>query len=210
MRSYKSTALIVALVAIFATGILFASIRVVSKGVTQRSEKSLDIKRYRAEPLELIDLKVSEQSVKGNIQVKRRINGDGLDSVKFQDKDEWFRRVKVKLRNVSDKPIASITALLYFRPSTSDPYFGVDLTPSKELQDEGLQPGEEIELTVSDQSWNQTAEILRMYGVDANKSVVSFSIDFVLFENGELWHRGGMIQKDPNNPRRWIPVEMPF
>lgn len=199
--------LIGALVVIIATGILFASIRVVSKGITQGSEKSLDIERFRSEPLELVDLKVSEQSVKGNIQVKRRINGDGLDSVKFQDEGEWFKRVKIRVRNISDKPVLKIVAYLYFKPPASTPLFSVELTPSRELYPEALQPGGEVDLTVTDQSWNRTLEILNQYGVDANQSTVSFSVDFVLFDNETLWSRGHLVRPDPNNPRKSIPVD---
>src|SRR5947208_14473463 len=92
---------IIALVVIFATGLLFASIKVSSERTTQDPEKSLDIERHLNEPLELVDLKVSEQSVKSDIQIKRRKDGEGLDNVKFQDRGEWFRRVKVRLRNIS-------------------------------------------------------------------------------------------------------------
>jgi hypothetical protein len=199
--------LIVAIVVIIATGILFASIRVVSKGIKQEPEKSLDIERFRSEPLELVDLKVSEKSVKRNIQVKRRINGDGLDSVKFQDEGEWFRRVKIRVRNVSDKPVLKIVAYLYFEPPASTPLFSVELTPSRKLYPEALQPGGEVDLTVTDQSWNRTLEILNQYGVDANQSTVSFSVNFVLFDNETLWARGHLVRQDPNNPRKYIPVE---
>lgn len=198
---------IAAVVVILAAGILFASSRVVSKGMTQRSEKSLDIERYRSEPLELVDLKVSEQSVKGQIQVKRRINGDGLDSVKFQDEGEWFRRVKVRVRNVSDKPVLNIVAYLYFKPPASTPLFRVELTPARNMFNELLEPGREIDLTVTDQSWNRTLEILKQYGVDASQSTVTFSVDFVVFNNETLWSRGHLVRQDPDNPRRFIPVE---
>jgi hypothetical protein len=199
--------LILALVVIFATAILFASNKVVSKGITQGSEKSLDIERFSNAPLELVDLKVSEKSVKGNIKVKHRINGDGLDSVKFQDEGEWFKRVKIRVRNVSDRPVLNIEAYLYFKPPASTPLFSVDLTPSRKLNHEPLQPGGEVDLTVTDQSWNRTLEILNQYGVDASQSTVTFSVRFVLFDNETLWSRGHLVRQDPNNPRKFIPVE---
>src|ERR1051326_9491047 len=179
MTHTKMYRLLMSLVVIFAGGCLFASSRVASKRITQGPEKSLDIKRYHNEPLELVDLKVSEQSVKGNIQVKHRVNGEWLDNVEFQDKDEWFRRVKVRLRNISDKPVVNIVAYLYFRPPSLQPLYRVDLSPSRHLGTESLKPDEEIELTVTDQSWNQTAKILQQFGVDANSTTVFLSIDFV-------------------------------
>jgi hypothetical protein len=202
--------LIIALVAIVTVSFFFASSRVASRRITQGPEKLLDIKRYPNEPLEIVDLKVGEQSVKGNIQVKRKINGQqGLDSVKFQEKDEWYKRVKVRLRNVSDKPIVNIVAYLYFRPSPARLLYRVDLTPSKKLSDQALQPREEIDLTVSNQSWSRTAEILKQEGVDADQSAVTFSIDFVVFDDGKQWRRGVMVHQDPDNPRQWIPDDKP-
>jgi hypothetical protein len=196
----------IALLTVFVTSMLFVPAGVAHKSPAQDPEKALDIKRYLNEPLGLVDLKVSEQSVKGNIQVKRRINGEGLDSVKFQDKDEWFRRVKVRLRNVSDKPILNIVAYLYFKPPSSIPLYSVELTPSRSLHHEALQPGEEIDLTVTEQSWNRTAKILQQFGVDANTATVSFSVDFVVFNNETLWHKGHLVHQDPNDPLRWIPI----
>jgi len=204
----KITRLFITLIALFAVGFMFASSKVASKRVSQEPEKSLDIERHLNEPLELVDLKVSEQSVKGKIQVKRRRrNGEGFDTVKFQDKDEWYRRVKVRVRNISDKPVLKITAYLYIKPPTGTPLYSIELTPSRQLNPEALQPGGEVELTVTDQSWNRTSEILNQYGVDANLSELFFSVDIVGFNNGTLWFRGNLVRPDPNDPMREIPVD---
>jgi hypothetical protein len=205
----KITRLFITLIALFAVGFMFASSRVASKRISQEPEKSLDIERHLNEPLELVDLKVSEQSVKGRIQVKLRRNGEGLDNVRFQDKDEWYKRVKVRVRNVSDKPVLGITAYLYFKPLTSTPLYRVKLSSSRKLNPEALQPGGEVELTVTAEEWNSTSEILKQYGVDADLSAVTFSVDFVLFDNGTLWSSGHLVHRDPNNPRRTIPVDPP-
>src|SRR5712692_3771996 len=71
---------------------------------SQDNQKSLDIERHANEPLELVDLKVSEHSVKSKIKIKvKHRHGDqgreGLDNVEFQDQHDWFKRVRVRLRN---------------------------------------------------------------------------------------------------------------
>ncbi len=198
---------IIALVAVVAAGLLFGSVGRAGRSFAQDSEKSLDIERYPNEPLELVDIKVSGQSVKGKIKVKNRKGDRGFDNAKFSDKDDWFKRVSVKLRNVSGKPIVGLTAYLYFKSPASRTQFRVELTHSKQLQQAPLEPGAEITLTVSDQSWSQTANILTRYGVDANLSSVTFSEEFVVFSESLQWHRGYLVHPDPNIPNKWIPVD---
>src|ERR1700750_2224679 len=101
----KANTLAGILVVILAAGPLFASITVATRRSAHDSEKSLDIERYSNEPFELVDLRVGEQSVKSNIKITHRYAGNGLDNVRFQETDEWFRRVKVRLRNTSDRPV---------------------------------------------------------------------------------------------------------
>jgi hypothetical protein len=114
--------------------------------------------------LELLDFKVSEQSYKDRIKVKHR-NGDGgregLDRVEFKDTDDWFKRVRIGLRNVSGKPIIGMEAYLYFRLPDTELRFRVRLSGQTEpRQTQPLDPGAETELSVTDQSWARTANIL--------------------------------------------------
>ncbi|HKC66135.1 MAG TPA: hypothetical protein VKB86_20995, partial [Pyrinomonadaceae bacterium] len=180
---------------------------VASKRVAQDDEKSLDIQRYANEPLELVDIKVSGQSYKDKITVKSRKNNEGLDNIKFQDKEEWYRRVWVRLRNTSGKPITGLRAYLLFEPTTINRLFSVPLLHSKQLQNKALAPGEDIELTVSDEMWNKVVERLKQYNVDPNSTPIKLTIENVMFGNDLQWNRGHMVHPDPNNPNRWIPID---
>ncbi len=73
----------------------------------QDTEKMLDIERYPNESLELVDINVGVQSVKHKIKIKSRnpINKWGRDTLKFTEKNGWFEQVKIRLRNVSGRPI---------------------------------------------------------------------------------------------------------
>jgi hypothetical protein len=207
MLHTKLSRLLLALVVIAALGIMFASSRVASKRVAQDPEKSLDIQRYPNEPLELLDIKVSGQSYKDKITVKSRKNDEGLDNIKFQDKEEWYRRVWVRLRNISGKPITGLRAYLLFEPTTMNRLFSIPLLHSKQLQNKALAPGEEIELTVTDEMWNKIAERLRQYNVDPNSTPIKLTIENVMFGNDLQWNRGHMVHPDPNDPNRWIPID---
>jgi hypothetical protein len=205
MRS-KSSLLFIALV-VFGAALLLVSTGEARKPPAQDADKSLDIERYPNEPLELVDIAVSAQSVKSKIKVKLRHGGEGLDNVKFKDKDEWFKRVSVRLRNVSGKPITGLRAYLYFQPSAEHTLFRLPLEHSKQLKLEALPPGAEIDLKVSDPLWDQTANILKQSGGDANSSSVTFSAESVMFGDNLQWYRGQMLSRDPNNPSRWEPID---
>lgn len=198
---------VIALTVVFGTGILFVAIGYTHRPPAQDDDKLLDIERYPHEPLELVDLKVSEQSVKSKIKVKLRRGRHGLDDAKFKDKSDWFKRVSVRLKNVSGKPIVGLSAYMYFKPPGSKVLFSLGLFGSTQLKRGVLEPNDEINLTVSDQSWNQTANILMQYGVDANLSSVTLFIESVLFSDGLRWSKGQMLRRDPDNPNKWISID---
>jgi hypothetical protein len=173
----------------------------------QQAEKSLEIERYPDEPLEFVDIKVSELSVKGNIVVTRRDGSEGLDAVKFKDASGWFKRVRVTLRNVSDRPIVGVTAYLYFKHPDSPMLFRVGLAGSTDLKRGILEPGAQIDLAVTDQRWNLTAGIMARHHVDAEQSSVTFSVESVRFSDDTQWSKGHLLRRDPANPNKWIPID---
>ncbi len=211
MKISRLSISLVALVVVVVTVLLLDSIGHARKSPAQNGEKSLDIQRHANEPLELLDFKVSEQSHKDRIKVKHR-NGDegreGLDRVEFQDADDWFKRVRVRLRNVSGKPIIGLEAYLYFRLPDTELRFRVRLSAQTEpRQTQPLDPGAETELSVTDQSWARTASILTQYGKDANLAAVTLSVETVGFSDGSQWDMGRLLRRDPENPSKWTPVD---
>ena len=96
---------------------------------SQDAEKSLNISRYPDEPFELVDLKMGQTSVKDGIKskVKDRRSQSVLDEVKFREKDDWFRNVKVRLRNISGRRIYSLSVSLFFQHTSSRTAFEIPL-----------------------------------------------------------------------------------
>src|SRR5207244_2389920 len=94
------TSLFVALV-VLVIGLLFYSLGYAGKLSLQDGEKSLEIQRYPNEPLDLVDIKVNGNSIKAGVKIKSRnnINKWGRDDVRFKEKDDWFKNLKVRLRN---------------------------------------------------------------------------------------------------------------
>ncbi len=131
----------------------------------QDADKVLDIERYPNEPLELVDINVGVQSVKHRIKVKSRNTSNqwGKDTVRFREKNEWFKDVTVRLRNVSDQSIYGLSAALHFRSEQPRMLFRMLFSRSRDLEREPLRPGEEIELEITDGVLNRTKGRVQRY-----------------------------------------------
>ena len=176
----------------------------------QEAEKVLMIERHGYEPVALVALKIGTQSVTDRIRTSfRDAKGkDGLDRVSFKETDDWFKRVSVTLRNTSTQPVYGLSSYLYLKPPGQQVLFGLPLTLSRKLKDEPLQPGAEIEMTVSLDQVNKTLENLMVYGVvDAKPADVTFRVDGVWFSEKLQWTSGNLVQPDPTTPLKWIPVD---
>jgi hypothetical protein len=197
------------LMAIFMVLVLLGPI-FYSIGFAQNAKKSLDIRRHADEPLELMELKVGEQSLKAKIKNKFRNRDDkkeGLDTVEFEGREDWLKRIAFALRNVSGKRITGLAAYLYLRPKDSRILFSVTLTRARgELESAALDPGETIEVIMDAASLDQAMMRLRAYGADPNEATVSLSVEMVAFSDGVMWNRGKFVRRDPANPNRKVPV----
>ncbi len=195
------------LVLMLITAFLFYSIGQANRSQAQDAEKSLDIERYPNEPFSLIDLKVSEQSIKSKIALKQRRGEEGLDNVRFKEREDWFKRVWIRLRNTSNKPISGVQAYLYFKVPGAPMQFRVGLEASTSLKRGVVEPGDEVDLKVSDQRWSYTADMLRQHGADVNLAAVTLSIERVWFTKDLQWTKGHLIRRDAYNPNKWNVID---
>ena len=179
-------------------GLLF-SWGVTSKSSPQGFERALDIQRHNNEPLEIVDLRVSEHSIKNRVKEKVRRSDDGLDTASFSETDDWPKRISVRLRNISDKTIVGLQAYLYLKPPGSPVLFGVTLKSSGPLEQTVLQPHDEVEAKVDQGSWDRAVARLKEHGWDANLATVTFTIGIVAFSDGLQWNKGHMLRRDSGN-----------
>lgn len=178
----------------------------------QGADRVLEIERYPDEPLQLVNLKIGTQSVKDRIKQKTKDNISkwGIDSVKFNEKDDWFKRVSVTVRNTSDKPVLGLQAYLFFKPAGFPMIFSLPLTFSKELKHDPIQPGAELELSVNQGLLNHTLADLKSRGAEVTRSDVSFSLDTVIFSDELQWYRGKLLRPDSATPNKWVPIDEPI
>jgi hypothetical protein len=191
----KNPRLILLGILILGLGSLLYSSGVASRSSAQGSEKSLDIRRHNNEPLELMDVKVSEHSIKSGIKIKARRSDGGLDTVTFQETDEWPKRMRLRLRNISDKTIIGLQAYLYLKPPDSPVLFSVTLTGSKPLEETVLKPHDEVDAMVDEGSWQRTVTRIKEQGWDPNLATVTFSVGIVGFGDGLQWYKGRMLSR---------------
>ena len=188
--------------------LLSAALLIISTGVFAFGQKTLEIQRYPNEPMQLVDLKVSGQSVKDRIVKKTQLPGSdwSTDAVSFTEADDWYKRVTLRFRNVSDKTIHGVGAFLFFEPVGERNGFMLQLNASTDLRKKVVEPGAEVELWVTDSRLDQTLGMMKQAGVDVNKCEVSFSLDSAVYSEELRWYRGSLLQPDPSVPNKWIPV----
>lgn len=84
------------------------------------------------------------QSLKAKIKNRFRQlenKSAGLDTVEFDDSDDWFKRLEVTLRNKSRARIMGFTAYLYLKPPNGQRWFSVTLRGSSgELERTVVEP----------------------------------------------------------------------
>ena len=117
--------------------------------------------------------------------------------------------MKVTLRNVSGRPIYGLITRLAFKPADQEILFGMALTHKRDLRRKPLQPNEEIDLDVTEESFNRSMSRMPQHGVNADGAVISLSVDSAMFADDLMWSRGDLLQRDPNNHRKWDKVEEP-
>ena len=173
----------------------------------QEVERSLDIERYSNEPLELVTLKIGDLAVKDKVKSKFRGTRGGLDNVKFKDKEGWFKHVKARVRNVSGRPVYGLLASVYLRHPAAEPVLiELPLTFARDLRQEPLRPGDEINLEVSVAQIEPALERLARRGADANVPSAIFSLSSVSFSHDLKWVKGSVLRRDPDNPDKWDAV----
>lgn len=178
--------------------------------VAQEDEKSLNIERYANEPVELVDIKIRERSVKEKIRTKLKDarNRPVLDHVSFKEHKDWFKNVKIRVRNVSDRSICGMDVNLYFQPDSIRMAFKMELKPKsvRNLFKQPLPSGEEMDLEISEDSVNQALQCMFRYGVDVNQSKAYLSVHTVYFTEDFGWGQGSFLRRDPYNPNNWHAV----
>ncbi len=132
----------------------------------------------------------------------------------FEADDDWLKGLAVNFTNTSGRNIVYIQMLLIFPETESaGPPMAFPMVYGRMPKDSGdrnfdnvLKPGEEIELSLTDERYNKLRGFLKNKSFDKVASVKLFLED-VAFDDDLMWMGGDLQKRDPNNPNTWIPIK---
>jgi hypothetical protein len=180
----------------------------------QPRKRAVELKAYRDQPVEIVDTKVKG----GTVKPKQEFDGDS----------DWLNGMIVKVKNVSDKPVAYVSVLVtaYYerdgrRTKQRD---GMDVQAAIELNYGAqpprpgapappyrapLQPGDSIDLTLTERSRDQLYALLSQDNASTDIALLTVRVYEVFFvgDSETKWTTGRVLRRAPDDPMRWIPVE---
>jgi hypothetical protein len=172
--------------------------------VDARLQKEKVVKKltYRNEPLELLEIKLSEKPIK--LEEKAVAEGD------------WLKKLSLKLKNSSAKTIVFAEIALDF-PETETARgvmsYRLRLGNNPASQNNfraplRLGPRETVTVSVEGEY-----EKLKQFLGDAHPVTAindaTVGLVFVAFDDGTGWSEGETVKPDPNNPRRYVNIKNP-
>lgn len=165
--------------------------------------------------------KIIEQAFTINPQVKVLQIKDGDKTLKFNESFEgdeiWLKNLSFQLENISKKPITVLQININF-PETkasgnlmSYPIvIGRMPVPDLPVKKAPLLLKEKETLEISTkEDYDRIVKFIERRQPFSTITKVQFEIGFIVFEDNTSWAAGQFSRQDPNNPRRWIPIEVP-
>lgn len=167
----------------------------------QETARTLEKVPLKNEPVEIAEAKVGSKSVSLGQS--------------FIANNDWLSDLSFKVKNLSAKPIVRIEVELQF-PEVAfhkggfvlSIHYGQvpDLPDSGPKEQVPVEPNETVQMQLDSDTHGGLKSILtangRTFGV--TKARVRFSM--IIFADGTAWRNGFLLDRDPNNPRRWIRI----
>jgi hypothetical protein len=170
--------------------------------IAQKQDRLLKKLSWKNEPVKIVATKIKSRDIKLGEE--------------FPEQDDWLRGFKIKILNISDKPITFINLRFDFPiPEGSN----IDVVSSYELE-YGRSPqvpaevkgsefpppigiGETREITLADRDYDKLTEFLERTKYPRSIKNVEIVLEQVLFADDSMWSAGGIFRRDPNNPGIW-------
>jgi hypothetical protein len=130
---------------------------------------------------------------------------------KFAAGDEWVRGLTFDVKNVTNKVITHIYLVLRVTSPNGKIglgplfYFGVDPAHPEMKATVLLKPDEVVHVTYTDKMYKNFKGLLDFISLPSvtNAELV---IESVLCADGEMYRNGSILRRDPNDPKRWLPI----
>ncbi len=139
--------------------------------------------------------------------VSIKLNGNEIrPGDKIRGNDEWLRGVSFTLKNISNQPIAYVNIGIQFRlPNGFVMYslpYGIDLSRGETRRESSpppLQPGQTVDLGVSEQGYQSFLYVLAQAGAPSRIATAPYYVETVCFDNQPdvIWQRGFLKKRNP-------------
>lgn len=138
----------------------------------------------------------------------------------FDAREDWLRHLAFRIRNRSDKAILSAT--LYGSLGTGEEGeipMGIEVLYGQELDESAftgrpprgeprrLAPGETAEVRWSADEYERMVRFLTTKRPLGAYRKMRIDLREARFEDGTVWRMGSLLRIDPNDPRKWTPVD---
>jgi hypothetical protein len=68
-----------------------------------------------------------------------------------------------------------------------------------------LKPGEDVEITLTDEDYGKMRAFLKSGSFDKVSNVRLF-LETVIFDDDLMWNGGDLWRRSPNDPNNWLPI----
>jgi hypothetical protein len=132
---------------------------------------------------------------------------------KFTGDDGWLKGAKFRLKNVTGKKIVFIELDVNFpetRTSGAEMSYRINLGQIPNINHPAaplsVASGGEVEADIDEKRYGNLLKLIEERHSISNISKSHVQVGFVVFDDGTAWSAGSFYRQDPNNPKRWIPV----
>jgi hypothetical protein len=173
----------------------------------QIKPRAVVLKPYKDQPVEITAVKVKGVSVKP----KQKFDGDS----------DWLNGMEIKLKNVSDRPVAYVSVLIgaQYGVRDGDPvnagtvlHYGAQSLPQGQNYPAGFTkpapvlPGATVNLVLTDSARDQLQSHLRQNNASTDIPELNVRVYVVFFEGDSdtKWSMGNMLRRDPLDANHWM------
>jgi hypothetical protein len=173
---------------------------------SQEHERVVDKDEFDNAPVSITAVKTK----KGFVEVGK----------KFSDEEDWLRSFTVRVKNTSGKNVSYVSVMVIFpRPKGQEgsevaPFgdsirYGGDALSSPSVPGgvPVIPPDETVDITWSERSYDANLLLLEKLKYPKSLKKVRVYVEEVGFQDGTVWSGGRFFKRDPDDPKRLIPLE---
>jgi len=134
----------------------------------------------------------------------------------FSENKGWIGRMSFQVENISDKDIIYLSVNVLF-PETNATgnlmayTFSFGNRPGSRLQNAkpfNLAKGEKMTIDLADQYQRITRFVSERHSID-DITQIELEAGFIVFADGTAWAVGSFFRQNPDDPTRWVQIDMP-